>query len=106
RQQAELAAKIAVDANNRSARLRLERQRTACRAEQQVWQELCNALGNRSGDDTFNVFAQQFTFRHVLLHANTRLRELAPRYRLEEVPGHPLELQVIDQDMGDEVRSA
>jgi exonuclease SbcC len=33
------------------------------------------------------------------------MADLARRYRLERVPGHDMELQVVDGDMGDEVRS-
>ena len=41
----------------------------------------------------------------LLAVANAHLDELAPRYQLERVPKHDLELQVIDRDLGDEVRS-
>ena len=41
----------------------------------------------------------------LLLEANAQLAELSPRYRLERVPGTDLALQVVDLDMGDEVRS-
>jgi exonuclease SbcC len=41
----------------------------------------------------------------LLAHANRHLEDLARRYRLERVPGSDLELQVLDREMGDEVRS-
>ena len=39
------------------------------------------------------------------MYANHHLADLAPRYRLQRVPREDLALQVIDQDMGDEVRA-
>ena len=38
-------------------------------------------------------------------HYNRHLQEFAKRYVLQRVPGSELELQVIDRDMADEVRS-
>ena len=40
-----------------------------------------------------------------MLVANEHLAELAPRYQLERVPATDLALQVVDRDMGDEVRA-
>ncbi len=51
------------------------------------------------------AFAQSLTLDTLLGLANQHLDELAPRYQLERVPGEDLELQVIDRDMGEEVRS-
>ena len=45
------------------------------------------------------------TFENLLGTANRFLSDLAPRYRLMRVPGQDLELQAIDLDMGEEVRS-
>ena len=41
----------------------------------------------------------------LLAHANAELASLAPRYLLQRVKAQDLELQVVDRDMGDEVRS-
>jgi exonuclease SbcC len=51
------------------------------------------------------VFAQSLTLDALLAHANLHLDDLSPRYRLARVPGHDLDLQVVDRDMGDEIRS-
>ena len=53
----------------------------------------------------FRTFAQSLTLEQMLVSANHHLKELAPRYLLQRVPGAELDLQMIDQDMGDEVRS-
>jgi exonuclease SbcC len=51
------------------------------------------------------VFAQSLTLDAVLAHANRHLLSLAPRYALMRVPGYDLELQIVDKDLGDEIRS-
>ncbi|MDC0710388.1 AAA family ATPase [Stigmatella sp. ncwal1] len=69
-----------------------------------VWKTLHELIGSADGKK-FKVFAQSLTLDALLLHANAHLQELARRYRLMRVPGHDLDLQVVDQDMGDEVRA-
>ncbi|MNF45971.1 Nuclease SbcCD subunit C [compost metagenome] len=68
------------------------------------WQQLSELIGSASGAK-FRTFAQSLTLERLLLEANAQLAELSPRYRLERVPGTDLALQVVDLDMGDEVRS-
>ncbi|MEZ5987519.1 MAG: SbcC/MukB-like Walker B domain-containing protein [Planctomycetota bacterium] len=41
----------------------------------------------------------------MLEGANAHLRDFARRYRIERIPDQALALQVVDRDMGDEVRS-
>ncbi|MCP3164965.1 AAA family ATPase [Myxococcus qinghaiensis] len=69
----------------------------------EVWKALGDLIGSHDGK-RFKVFAQSLTLDALLLHANAHLQELARRYRLMRVPGHDLDLQVVDGDMGDEVR--
>ncbi len=76
-----------------------ERRRAA-----EVWKTLHELIGSADGKK-FKVFAQSLTLDALLLHANAHLQELARRYRLMRVPGYDLDLQVVDQDMGDEMRS-
>jgi exonuclease SbcC len=61
-------------------------------------------IGSHDGKK-FRIFAQGLTLEVLLDHANQHLLALAPRYRLERAPGHDLDIQVLDRDMGDEVRS-
>lgn len=75
------------------------------RREAKKWAELHELIGSSSGDK-FQLFAQSMTLEVLLAHANVHLEDLAPRYRLERVPGQNLQLQVVDRDMGDEVRAA
>jgi exonuclease SbcC len=61
-------------------------------------------IGSQDGSK-FRTFAQSLTLDALLGYANRHLEDLARRYLLQRVPGSDLELQVIDQEMGDEVRS-
>ncbi|HEY1547213.1 MAG TPA: AAA family ATPase, partial [Kofleriaceae bacterium] len=65
---------------------------------------LGHVIGSHDGK-VFRSFAQSLTLDGLLAVANSHLEELAPRYQLERVPKHDLELQVIDRDFGGEVRS-
>jgi DNA repair protein SbcC/Rad50 len=70
-----------------------------------VWVELNGLVGQADGSK-FRKYAQGLTLERLLVQANEHLEELAPRYRLERIPGgsNDMELQVIDRDMGDDVR--
>jgi DNA repair protein SbcC/Rad50 len=69
------------------------------------WQLLDAVIGSRDGK-VLRDFAQGLTLDALLEYANQHLLDLAPRYRLMRVPGHDMELQIVDRDMGDEVRGA
>jgi len=68
------------------------------------WEKMHELIGSSAGDK-FQLFAQSLTLDALLGNANAHLAELAPRYQLERAPGANLELQVVDRDMADEVRS-
>jgi exonuclease SbcC len=78
--------------------LAAQRQRAA------VWADLDALIGSANGS-RFKGFAQGLTLEALLEHANGHLQALARRYALMRVPGTDLDLQVIDHDMADEVRS-
>ncbi|MGM0577624.1 MAG: AAA family ATPase [Myxococcota bacterium] len=82
----------------------LEEERAARQEVAERWGRLTALIGSADGK-VFRKFAQGLTLRALLDHANRQLDDLAPRYRLQQVPGHDLELQVLDREMGDEVRS-
>jgi len=69
----------------------------------ELWEELNKLIGSRDGAK-FKRFAQSLTLDILLEHAGRHLLELEPRYRLERIPGENLEIQIVDQFMGDEVR--
>lgn len=70
----------------------------------QLWASLDQLIGSANGQK-FRKFAQSLTLDALLGYANRHLLDFARRYRLQRAPGSDLELQVIDTDMGDEVRS-
>jgi len=77
----------------------LAAQEATCR----VWSQLNDLIGSADGKKLRNV-AQQTTLDVLLGYANRHLQSLARRYRLQRLRD-TLALIVIDQDMGDEIRS-
>lgn len=68
------------------------------------WESLNELIGSKNGAK-FRVFAQSLTLDALLAHSNQHLEDFAKRYALQRVPGSDLELQIIDRDMADDVRS-
>jgi len=68
------------------------------------WESLNDLIGSKSGQK-FRIFAQGLTLETLLAYTNQHLQEFAKRYSLERVNSNDLELQVIDRDMADEIRS-
>ncbi len=72
-------------------------------AKTRLWGQLNDLIGSADGKK-FRNHAQQFTLEVLLGYANRHLNDLSRRYRLERVKD-TLALMVVDQDMGDEIRS-
>ncbi len=72
-------------------------------AQAQLWARLGDLIGSADGKK-FRNFAQQLTLDILLGYANRHLESLSRRYRLERIRDS-LGLLVVDQDMGDELRS-
>jgi DNA repair protein SbcC/Rad50 len=68
-----------------------------------LWDKLSHLIGSKDGKK-FRNFAQQYTLDVLLGYANHHLNSLAPRYHLEKIED-TLALQVVDQEMGNEIRS-
>ncbi|EIC29978.1 AAA family ATPase [Methylomicrobium album] len=68
-----------------------------------TWSKLNSLIGSADGKKFRNI-AQQLTLDILLGYANRHLKDLSRRYRLERV-ADTLALQVVDQDMGDDIRS-
>jgi exonuclease SbcC len=73
------------------------------RARVRTWAALDEAIGSADGK-RFRVFAQGLTLELLLETANVHLGILAPRYALERTPGTELGIQVVDRELGDEIR--
>ncbi|MCC7139245.1 MAG: AAA family ATPase [Planctomycetes bacterium] len=97
-------SRLATDDATRARVARLQEELVAARAQARVWADLSALVGSADGKK-LRVFAQSLTLDALLLHANETLAELRPRYRLERVPGTDMDLQVLDHDLGDEVRA-
>jgi exonuclease SbcC len=67
------------------------------------WSKLNEIIGSADGKK-FRQIAQEYTLDVLLGYANIHLQELTSRYKIERIPT-TLGLQVVDQDMGDEVRT-
>jgi exonuclease SbcC len=72
-------------------------------AVSKVWAQLSDLIGSSDGKK-FRNFAQQLTLDILLSYGNQHLQSLTRRYRLQRIKDS-LGLLVVDQDMGDEVRS-
>ena len=68
------------------------------------WQNMNDLIGSANGSK-FRIFAQSLTLEALLAHSNQHLADFAKRYVLQRVPSSDLELQIIDKDMADDVRS-
>jgi exonuclease SbcC len=101
--QAELRLELARDdekrQNSKALMARIGKQADIAR----VWSQLNDLIGSADGKK-FRNFAQQLTLDILLGYANRHLETLSRRYRLERIKDS-LGLLVVDQDMGDEVRS-
>jgi exonuclease SbcC len=67
------------------------------------WARLNEVIGSADGKK-FRQIAQEYTLDVLLSYANVQLEILSRRYLLQRIP-NTLALQVLDQDMGDEVRT-
>lgn len=67
------------------------------------WSKLNEIIGSADGKK-FRQTAQEYTLDLLLSYANVHLEFLSKRYVLQRIP-NTLGLQVLDQDMGDEIRT-
>jgi len=98
-----LQARLRADAENRDRLAAMAAEWEAQREAHALWAALDRLIGSANGQKLRN-FAQSLSLDLLLGHANRYLEELARRYRLERVPGADLEIQVVDREMGDELR--
>ena len=99
----DIVGELKNDDETRNRNRDLEAKIQAAEEKARPWRELDQLIGSADGKK-FTLMAQRFTLDLLLQHANVQLRELARRYRLERL-GESLNLAVIDQQLGDELRS-
>lgn len=100
----EVQVRLRADLEGRSRAANLALERDAQKLVAARWKAVSDLIGSGDGKK-FRSFAQGLTLDALLRQANHHLLELAPRYQIMRVPGQDLELQVLDRDLGDEVRS-
>ncbi len=100
----EVQVRLRADQDGRSRAANLSLERDAQKLVAARWKAVSDLIGSGDGKK-FRSFAQGLTLDALLRQANHHLLELAPRYQIMRVPGQDLELQVLDRDLGDEVRS-
>lgn len=74
------------------------------RAQSELWAEMNKLIGSRDGT-RFRKYAQGLTLEVLVRAANEHLRDLQPRYLLRRPSREELELEIMDLDMGDEIRT-
>lgn len=100
----ETQVRLREDERSRVEVAKLADERDGQRTVAERWRRLADVIGSSDGK-RFRTFAQGLALDALLEHASHHLRFLSPRYGLMRVPGADLELQVVDHDLGDEVRS-
>lgn len=99
----EVEFRLREDQNNRKTVGNLLNELEKRKLVWEQWQKLNDLLGSADGKK-FRQIAQEYTLDVLLGFANIHLKELSGRYELQVVPDS-LALQVVDHDMGNEVRS-
>lgn len=100
----EATLRRSVDDDARKRRGELQDRISAQQAVTDLWSFLDALIGSSDGSK-FGKFAQGLTLHALVHHANEHLADFARRYQLAPVPGTDLELQIVDREMGDEIRS-
>ena len=98
-----LQVEIAQDNQRLQASAALRQQIEQQAAVAKVWSQLGELIGSADGKK-FRNFAQQLTLDVLLGYGNRHLQGLSRRYLLQRIK-NSLGLLVVDQDMGDELRS-
>jgi exonuclease SbcC len=99
-----LSAVLLRDDEARRAATTLSVEIDTAKAELAIWQSVSDAVGSATGD-RFRRFVQGITLDHLIQLANDHLSALSPRYLLARGAALDLTLQIIDRDMGDELRA-
>jgi exonuclease SbcC len=103
RKQHEIDIQLRDDASNKQKIGALLQTIEAQAQRTENWAKLNEVIGSADGKK-FRQVAQEYTLDLLLSYANVHLDMLSKRYVLQRIP-QTLGLQVVDQDMGDEVRT-
>jgi exonuclease SbcC len=100
---ANIGFQLTADAQNKSAIGHLLKDIETQTKVWDNWIKLNDSIGSADGKK-FRQIAQEHTLEVLLSYANIHLNDLTNRYRIERIP-NTLGLQVVDLDMGDEIRT-
>jgi exonuclease SbcC len=103
-QKEEVAIRIREDDQRLQTGLQLKVELEVQQQTWERWESINELIGSKSGAK-FRTFAQSLTLEALLAYSNQHLQDFAKRYSLQRVPSSDLELQIIDRDMADDVRS-
>ncbi|NDW11913.1 ATP-dependent endonuclease [Bacteroides sp. 214] len=98
-----LNASVMQQETNRLKLKEVEKELTTKQSIANEWGKLNELIGSADGKK-FKIIAQSYTLNLLLIHANKHLSYLSKRYKLQQIPD-TLGLQVVDCDMGNEVRT-
>ncbi|MBX9927132.1 MAG: AAA family ATPase [Hyphomicrobiaceae bacterium] len=99
----EIAVALSRDAQERRRASALDAQIAEAGVDLEVWSAVNEAIGQADGAK-FRRLAQQVTLRQLVRLANSQLAALDPRYALRVANAADLGLEIVDGDMGDELR--
>ncbi|MBV8664008.1 MAG: chromosome segregation protein SMC, partial [Hyphomicrobiales bacterium] len=102
--EAALADRLREDDERRRSAAALQDEVALAERDRDEHAAVCDAIGSADGS-RFRRIAQRITLRALVQYANAQLEVLAPRYRLAQTADESLGLWVVDQDMGEEIRS-
>lgn len=74
------------------------------RKEHQRWKTLVDIIGSKNTNE-LRAFAQSLTLTHLITLANKHLEKINPRYHLRKKDKTPLDMEIIDKDQADNIRS-
>ncbi|WP_300666995.1 AAA family ATPase [Fluviicola sp.] len=99
----EISFKLQLDSTNKNKISELLKTIAQQESVSEKWRKLNDVIGSADGKK-FRQIAQEYTLDVLLGYGNIHLEALTNRYKIQRIPA-TLGLQVIDQDMGDEIRT-
>ncbi|GAB4189349.1 MAG: AAA family ATPase [Thermoflexibacter sp.] len=74
------------------------------RKEYQRWKTLVDIIGSKTTNE-LRAFAQSLTLAHLIALANKHLEKINPRYHLRKKDKAELDMEIVDKDQADNIRS-
>lgn len=104
RESGTLEAQLKEDNRQKTAQAEHYRQINLQKSQLNRWEKLNDLIGSADGKK-YRGFVQGITFEMLIAHANVQLQKLSDRYLLINNDSDPLELNIMDNYQGGEVRT-